>query len=275
MNASSSYRVWPQRAARVFQLGLSPVWSWLLLELKEAARLSPFKPTQQWNETNVYLTLAVPLSFIWHTQGNYTRCTYPFPLWSLFMCRLEENIFESFCLVRKETMHRIQELYLFIRLHEGWKCFKMCEQKLKTFRAKTKDLQLLISYGKASSWAVNLKPGSDYTQPLHHLLLVQEWSPLLCPTVFGHNGQTRGRCSEYTYLKNWSQLSSWRGWVELSVRSDVWQKVSSKSQREGAQDDGETCYDVCFGDGGTNKKQLEVTQLKIFVFGSDRKEQDW
>lgn len=61
----------------------------------------------------------------------------------------------------------------------------------------------------------------------------------------------------------------------MSVRSDVWQKVSSKSQREGAQDDGETCYDVCFGDGGTKKKQLEVTQLKIFVFGSDRKEQDW
>lgn len=115
MNASSSYRVWPQRAARVFQLGLSQDSSWLLLKLKVAARLSPFKPTQQWNETNVYLTLAVPLSFIWHTQGNYTRCTYPFPLWSLFMCRFDENIFESFCLVRKETMHRIQELYLFIR----------------------------------------------------------------------------------------------------------------------------------------------------------------
>lgn len=70
-------------------------------------------------------------------------------------------------------------------------------------------------------------------------------------------------------------LSNWRGWVELSVRSDVWQKVSSKSQREGAQDDSETCYDVCFGDGGTNKKKLEVTELKIFVFGSNRKEQDW
>lgn len=109
MNASSSYRVWPQRAARVFQLGLSQVWSWLLLELKVAARLSPFKPTQQWNETNVYLTLAVPLSFIWHTQGAPTLSPC-----GLYLCAgLMKTFLNPF--VSYAPMHRIQELYLSIR----------------------------------------------------------------------------------------------------------------------------------------------------------------
>lgn len=39
--------------------------------------------------------------------------------------------------------------------------------------------------------------------------------------------------------------------METSVRADVRQKDSSKSEREGIQDSGETFYDVWFADAGT------------------------
>lgn len=42
--------------------------------------------------------------------------------------------------------------------------------------------------------------------------------------------------------------------MELSVRGDVWQKDSCKSEREGFQDGSETCCDVWFGDGGADRK---------------------
>lgn len=40
------------------------------------------------------------------------------------------------------------------------------------------------------------------------------------------------------------------GRVEMSVRGDLWQNNSSKSERGGVQDVSETCYDVSFGDAG-------------------------
>lgn len=63
--------------------------------------------------------------------------------------------------------------------------------------------------------------------------------------------------STFKELESTEQLT-----VELSVR------------RLAARVKGKVVRRVCFGDGGTNKKQLEVTQLKIFVFGSNRIDND-
>lgn len=40
--------------------------------------------------------------------------------------------------------------------------------------------------------------------------------------------------------------------METSLRGDLWQKDGSMS--EGLQNGSEICCDVCFGDGGTDKK---------------------
>lgn len=62
-------------------------------------------------------------------------------------------------------------------------------------------------------------------------------------------------------LNTWTQPSKageeesrfWVEWVETGVRNDVSQNDSRKSERGHLKDSSETCYDVLFGDGSTDK----------------------
>lgn len=54
--------------------------------------------------------------------------------------------------------------------------------------------------------------------------------------------------------------------VEISLRGDLWKKDSSEGEREGLQDGPETCYDVLFGDSGTETKtESRAEDVQIFI----------
>ena len=58
-------------------------------------------------------------------------------------------------------------------------------------------------------------------------------------------------------------------WVEKSVRSDLWQKGSSESERKGLQEGSETSNVLWFGSSGTDQKTgggAEVARLKMLKF---------
>lgn len=64
-------------------------------------------------------------------------------------------------------------------------------------------------------------------------------------------------------------------WVELSIKTDLWKKESSKKELEGLQDCG-TCYDVWFGVAGKDGAEIRADISKDFksFISSDQKGQD-